>query len=158
MPHADLAHTELSQITFRAIDLIQRLQSYRRAMRNTRRQTSERRFVPCRQSHFARQLADLNLIQGGINKWRDHAMFDRSGAAGPSIGQIILIQSIEHVLDLLLLRERLNSRIHLYLAEVTTVRRVREIVLVLRFERPQYNVPRADLLREFLAFLQLSGR
>ena len=37
-----------------AVDLIQRLQSDRRAMRNTRRQTRKRRFVPCRQSHFAR--------------------------------------------------------------------------------------------------------
>ena len=91
MPHADLAHTQLSQITFRAIDLIQRLQSYRRAMRNTRRQTSERRFVPCRQSHFARQLADFRLFQTGINQGRDHAMLHRRGAAGPPIEQIILI-------------------------------------------------------------------
>ena len=43
-------------------------------------------------------------------------------------------------------------------AKVTTVRRVREIVLVLRFEGPQYNVPRADLIGELLSCFQFSTR
>ena len=85
-------------------------------------------------------------------------MLHRRRTARTSIGQIIPIQSIEHGLDLLLLRERFYSGIHFLLAKVATVRSVREIVLVLCFEGTQHHMARADLLRDFLGFIQFSAR
>src|ERR1700740_3614329 len=96
MTYANLTHAELANETFRAIDLRQRLQSYRRAVRNARRQTCQSRFVPCRQSYLTRQFPHLRLIAIRVDERRDHLVLDRRRASGTPIAEIVNIQPIKH--------------------------------------------------------------
>ena len=56
-------------------------------MRNPRRQARERRLVPGRQIHLARQFSHLQLVKTCVNQRRDHAVLNRRRATRPAILQ-----------------------------------------------------------------------
>src|ERR1044071_1122351 len=157
MTHAHLTHAELANETFRAIDLRQRLQSYRRAVRDARGETCESRLVPRRQSHSARQFPHLSLIEIRIDERRDHMLLDCCSASGPPIAEIVNIQTVKHRCQPFGARELSDTRIHFSLAEIATIRRVREIVLVLGFEGTNDYMTRANCLGQLLRLFEFAG-
>ena len=74
-------------------------------------------------------------------------MLDRRRASGPPFAEIVNIQTVKHRREPFGARELSDTRIHFGFAEVTAIRRVGQIVLVLRFEGAKYHVARADFSR-----------
>src|SRR5215831_1906148 len=157
MTDAHLTDAQCLQKCLGAIDLRQRLERNRCAVRNARREAGERRLVPGRQTKTARQFPDFDLVQTGVYQRRDYPTFDGRRAAWAAIAQVIKVEPIENCFNAKARRKLTDARIHFRLAEIASVRSVGQVILIARLKSANHFVPRSNRPREIFGLFQFAG-
>src|SRR5690242_2988381 len=113
MPHSKLSEAELSQDLFATIDLTQSFNRHRSAVRNARRQTRTRGFVPRRKSRKLTQLAHFTLAHADFDQRTTHRVLFRSLPPGTKVAEIVGSRSINNELNTTTRGDRLQLAVQL---------------------------------------------